>query len=384
MKILFLDQTGQIGGAELSLLDILKPYRADSLVALFEDGPFKALLEQHQVSVQVLSDKPLPVSKDSSFLQGLSSFFQLVPLIAQTLRLSRRFDLIYANTQKALVVGAIASCLSRRPLIYHLRDIISPEHFSTANRRIVINLANRFAALVIANSQASQSAFVASGGHKNITKIVHNGFHPESHQYSPVSRSNVRRKLGLDSQFVVGHFSRLSPWKGQHILIDALQHCSEDVTALLVGEALFGEDDYVNQLHQQIDRLKLHDRVQMLGFHAYVSELMSASDLVAHTSTAPEPFGRIIVEAMLCRRPVIAAAAGGVVEIVEHGKTGWLTPPGDAKKLAGVIMSCRNDPDHAAIIARQAEIAANQRFHIDTVHQQVRSLLQQVLYKNSG
>jgi len=51
---------------------------------------------------------------------------------------------------------------------------------------------------------------------------------------------------------------------------------------------------------------------------------MTACDLVAHTSTVPEPFGRVIVEAMLCERPVVAAGAGGVVELVEPGKTGWL------------------------------------------------------------
>jgi glycosyltransferase involved in cell wall biosynthesis len=51
---------------------------------------------------------------------------------------------------------------------------------------------------------------------------------------------------------------------------------------------------------------------------------MAACDLVTHTSTAPEPFGRVIVEAMLCGTPVIAAGAGGATELIEHGKTGWL------------------------------------------------------------
>ncbi|MBW4468472.1 MAG: glycosyltransferase family 4 protein [Pegethrix bostrychoides GSE-TBD4-15B] len=385
MKILFLDQTGQIGGAELSLLDLLKPFRADCLVALFKDGPFKDLLEQHQVSVQILSNRSLSVSKDSSFLQGLSSSFQLLPLIAQTAQLSRRFDLIYANTQKALVIGAMASYLSRRPLIYHLRDIISPDHFSATNRSLIINLANRFASLVIANSQASQAAFVAAGGHQEITKVVYNGFQPELYQYSSANRSELRQQLGLDTQFVVGHFSRISPWKGQHVLIEALQYCSEDVTAILVGDALFGEDQYVNQLHQRINELKLGNRVQTLGFRSDVAELMSASDLIAHTSTSPEPFGRIIVEAMLCRRPVIAAAAGGVVEIVKHGKTGWLSPPEDSRKLAELIMSCRNHPEQSARIANQAQVEVSQRFHIDTIRQQVRYLLQQVLHcKESG
>jgi len=59
---------------------------------------------------------------------------------------------------------------------------------------------------------------------------------------------------------VVGHFSRLSPWKGQHILIQALNHCSDDMIAFFVGDALFGEQEYIQQLHQQVTELELGDR----------------------------------------------------------------------------------------------------------------------------
>ncbi len=61
----------------------------------------------------------------------------------------------------------------------------------------------------------------------------------------------LRQQLGLEGKFVVGHFSRLAPWKAQHILIAALAQCPPEVTAILVGDALFGEQDYVQKLHQQ-------------------------------------------------------------------------------------------------------------------------------------
>ena len=72
-------------------------------------------------------------------------------------------------------------------------------------------------------------------------------------------------RLGAGDGFVVGHFSRLSPWKGQHVLIDALQHCPPQIKIVLVGSALFGEESYVQQLHTQIERLGLGDRVQFFG-----------------------------------------------------------------------------------------------------------------------
>jgi len=375
MKILFLDQSGKPGGAELCLIDIAKPYRDSCLVGLFADGSFRHLLEQQHIPVQVLATEPIQVRKESSLVQGLSSLSSLMPLIRRIARKAREYDVIYANTQKALVVGALASFFSDRPLVYHLHDILSPDHFSQTNRRIAVTLANARASLVIANSQASQAAFVAAGGRERLTEVVYNGFQPELYQSNESNSSQLRQQLGLEGRFIVGHFSRLSPWKGQHILIEALAHCPKDVTAILVGDALFGEQDYVQHLHQRVAELGLEGRVQFLGFRSDIVPLMSACDLVAHTSTSSEPFGRVIVEAMLCGRPVVAAAAGGAVELVQHGHTGWLVAPGEPTLLADVITSCQNQPLHAASLAQQAQMYASQRFDLKTINQQLERLL---------
>jgi len=379
MKILFLDQSGKLGGAELSLLDVVKPYRDRCLVGIFADGSFHQALQQQRIPVQVLTTQALQVQRGSNLLQVVGSFRHLLPLIAKVVHLSRFYDLLYANTQKALVIGAIASAITQRPLVYHLRDILSSEHFSQTNLRLAIGFANQCASLVIANSQATQQAFIEAGGRAEIIKVVYNGFKPESYQSSIAAVSKLRQQLNLAGQFVVGHFSRLSPWKGQHVLIEALTHCPENVTALLVGDALFGEQDYVEQLHQQVEQLGLGDRVRFLGFRSDISPLMTLCELVAHTSTAPEPFGRVIVEAMLCGTPIVAAAAGGVVELIEHGKTGWLMPPSDALKLADIIQQCQSQPERAIAISHQAQQSASQRFNLETTNQQIAHLLKQVV-----
>ena len=375
MKILFLDQSGKPGGAELCLIDIAKPYRDSCLVGLFADGSFRNLLEQQQIPVEVLTTQSIQVRKESSLVQGLASLGQLVPLITKVVQTARKYELIYANTQKALVVGALASFFSRRPLVYHLHDILSTEHFSSINRRLAITLANRFASLVIANSKATKAAFIAAGGHSDITEVVYNGFEPEKYLAQESNPHQLRQQLGIDRQFVVGHFSRLSPWKGQHILLEALAYCPENVTAILVGDALFGEQDYVEHLHHQVATLGLKKRVQFLGFRSDIVSLMSACDLIAHTSTAPEPFGRVIVEAMLCGRSVVAAEAGGAIELVETGKTGWLVTPENPRQLAEVITTCYQKPEYAATIAKESQIQASQRFDLTKINQQIEQLL---------
>jgi len=378
MKILFLDQSGKPGGAELCLLDIARDYRDRCLVCLFAEGSFRTLLEQEQIPVRVLAT-PIQVQKDSSFLQSIRSVGQLAPLILEVAHLSRHYDLIYANTQKALVVGALASLLSRRPLVYHLHDILSTDHFSRTNQQLAVTLANRFASLVIANSNASQVAFIAAGGRAELTQVIYNGFHPSRYQAAIPQRQLVRQTFGLEEEgFVVGHFSRLAPWKGQHLLIEALTHCPPTVSAILVGDALFGEQDYVQQLRQQVKDLNLEERVRFVGFRSDIPQLMRACDLVAHTSTAPEPFGRVIVEAMLCGTPVVASAAGGAIELVEHGVTGWLVPPGNSLKLAMLIQQCCDQPDLTRAIAKQAQAQASQRFDLAAINQQLEHFLLQV------
>lgn len=366
MRILFLDQSGKMGGAELSLLDLAKDHRETGRVALFQDGPFRQALEMAQVPVTVLSDgAPLEVGRDSTFWEMLRSSRGLWQLVKWAADLGRGYDVLYANTLKALVVGSFASILCRKTLIYHLRDILSAEHFSAINLRLAVFCSNYFTRHVIANSEATRQAFIQQGGQASKISVIYNGFQPEDYQRSPEVVAQLRSQLDLKpDDYVVGHFSRLSPWKGQHILIEALKYCPQNTVVLLVGEALFGEEAYGEELRQQVAQLGLGDRVKFLGFRSDVPSLMAACDLVTHTSTAPEPFGRVIIEAMLCGTPMIAAAAGGATELVEAGKTGWLTPPGDMTALADQINWCHSHPELTQQVAIIARSTASQQFHL--------------------
>src|SRR5205814_42692 len=141
----------------------------------------------------------------------------------------------------------------------------------------------------------------------------------------------------------IGVFGRITRWKGQDVVLRALAKLS-DVRAIFVGEE---EDrEYANEL-----RSLANDRVRFLGFREDARELMSAVDCIVHVSTAPEPFGRVIVEGMLALRPVIATNAGGVPEIIEDGVSGILVAPGNADELAAAIRRVFSDPTEAARMA---------------------------------
>ena len=86
MKVLFLDQTGKLAGAERVLLDLVKPYKQECLVGLFEDGPFRELLAEQNTPVTVLARKPNEVKRESSLLQGVSSLGKFIPLLLKTIK----------------------------------------------------------------------------------------------------------------------------------------------------------------------------------------------------------------------------------------------------------------------------------------------------------
>lgn len=119
MKPFFIDQSGKLGGAELCLADIALAFKPDLLIGLLQDGPFRELLDAQELPVQVLTNEALQVRKESGLLAGLKSLQQILPLVQKSARIASSYDLIYANTPKALVIAAFAGALSQRPLVYH-------------------------------------------------------------------------------------------------------------------------------------------------------------------------------------------------------------------------------------------------------------------------
>ena len=296
-------------------------------------------------------------------------------------RAARGFDLLYANSPKSFLISAIAGVIARRPVVWHVRDIISTEHFSRANVRLLVAVANYRTARVVANSQATADAFVAAGGRRDRVTVVHNGIDAEVFDcLAPDTRLTVRRALGIaNDAFLVGSFSRLHPWKGQRVLLDALDTLP-GVHAIVVGGALFsGEEPFEAELRARVSQPPLSGRVQLLGTRGDVPSLIAACDVVVHTSVLPEPFGRVLVEALLAYRPLIASNAGGVREIVEDGVTAQLVAPGDAAELARAIQRVRDDPARATDMAAAGSADVRRRFTHDALIAGVSSVVDGVL-----
>ncbi len=156
---------------------------------------------------------------------------------------------------------------------------------------------------------------------------------------------------------------RLTGWKGQAVLIEALARMRRrDVCGVLAGSDQ-GRRHYTARLIRLADQLGVADRLRLVGDCDDMPAALSLADVVVHASIQPEAFGRVVIEAQAMARPVIASDLGGPVETVEHGVTGWRVPPGDADALAAAIEAALEMPaEERAALGRRARAAALRRF----------------------
>jgi glycosyltransferase involved in cell wall biosynthesis len=161
---------------------------------------------------------------------------------------------------------------------------------------------------------------------------------------------------------------RLAPWKGQHVFLEAFARAFNggSEVAVLVGDAMFGsaETDYGSDLRELTRKLDVAERVDFRGFRDDIWTELANMSICVHASLVPEPYGQVIIEAMLAGVPIIATEGGGPSEILTNDLDGLLYPgrgcrcacgrtaaPGWRRRSSGA--SCRKRaPPRSAVLAR--------------------------------
>ena len=147
--------------------------------------------------------------------------------------------------------------------------------------------------------------------------------------------------IGKD-EIIVSDIGRITYWKGQHVLIEAVNIVKNDFPkfkVLIVGSAEegVGSSEYFSHLLNLTLKYQLQDRVIFTGHRSDFAAIINTSDIVVHTAVRPEPQGIIILEALLCKKPVIASDDAGSSELIKkYG--GFLFQPGNANQLAEVLL----------------------------------------------
>jgi glycosyltransferase involved in cell wall biosynthesis len=343
-----------LGGAERSLLLLLGLLRAngvDPTVGLFADGPFAVRLAALGIPT-VRLDVAGAVRQASRYrVQGFFGTallsFQALPAVVQLARLARRLDVdvVHTNGLKAHLLGGLAGRLIRRPVVWHLRDFL-PRGLAG---RVFRQSARWLPSLVFAVSDAVTADLRAPG---RPTVPVVKLYDPiDISRFAPCSATDhIREELSLSAEApLIGMVAHLTPWKGHEDFLRIARIVSvaaPEARFLVAGGPIYeteGHRGYADWLSRRAVELGLGDRVIFLGSRDDVPRILSSLDVLVHCPTAPEPYGLVVIEAMAAQRPVVAARAGGIPEIVEHEVTGLLIAPGDIPTFAGAVLRLLGD-----------------------------------------
>ena len=133
----------------------------------------------------------------------------------------------------------------------------------------------------------------------------------------------------------------------------------------MVGGISDADEYYHDRLSKIISLNKLEKNIIFVGFQDNVANYVNAMDIVIHASIEPEPFGRVLIEAMALKKPVIASRGGGVDEIVENNITGLCVMPGDEAELAEAIDTILSEPGLGVLMGEKGWERVINKFHIN-------------------
>lgn len=243
--------------------------------------------------------------------------------------------------------------------------------------------------LVIANSEFTRAHVLAEHGTapERVVAVPRgvdlSRFSPEA--VAPERVEALRQAWGLDpadTRPVILLAGRMTRWKGQLLLIEALRRADEagvQARAVLAGDDQ-GRSDYSAEVRAAIAEAGLTERVVIAGHVGDMPAAYLACDLAAAPSLDPEAFGRTAVEPQAMGRPVLAAAHGATTETVVHGETGWLVAPGDPDAWAeAIVTAVQAGPERRAAMGRAGRARVEALYSVERMTASTLDLYARVL-----
>lgn len=204
-------------------------------------------------------------------------------------------------------------------------------------------------------------------------RVLHNALVLES--YGKELVAGRRPDRGLNRPLRLLNVGRLSPEKGQHLLLQAFASLAVTYRSLELSFA--GVGPLESSLRHAAKELGVSDRVKFLGYVADMPRIYANSDLVVQSSFT-EGLPNVILEAAYLRVPIVATDVGGTNEVIEHGRTGWLVGPRSRKHLTDGIREFLEDPVRFGRMAEDAHYDVRSLFSFETRTKNLTSLYQEL------
>ncbi len=221
--------------------------------------------------------------------------------------------------------------------------------------------------------------------HSDKVEMIHGGFDvrtfdPDQVEQERVLRLREKWKITHSDKPIIMLPGRLTRWKGQDVFIEAMSQVKDiSCLALLVGDK---EDNpaFTKRLQEKIDNYNLQDKVKLVGHCSDMAAAMLIADVVVSaSSTQPEAFGKVAIEAMAMGKPVIATRHGGSLETVRDGETGWLVEPKNSSDLAQALREVLQDPEKIKVAGEIGKKRVNETFTACIMCEKTLSLYESLL-----
>jgi glycosyltransferase involved in cell wall biosynthesis/GT2 family glycosyltransferase len=329
-SILFISHISDLSGSPISLSLLVKSLdknKYHSVIALPKRGPITHKLDELGIPYQTYKT---------------NAFCALFPsLKIWQILCDRHIDMVYLNTSQTMWAAKPAK-LYGIPVISHIREDLTGMN-NYLMRYKILNWSDKI--ILISNWMKS---FLDSPK----AKVVHNSV--DLNDFMSLQPEKIRKEFSLDGKTIL-FIGSLEERKGIKYLINTLSAVSsavKGVKLLIAGKPLPGQSKYLFELKS----LYNGQNMSFIGSRRDIYDIISACDVLAVPSLS-EPFGRVVIEAMACSKPVVASNVGGIPEIIQDGVTGILVPPKDEKALADGLIKILND----GTLSRQMGIAGRKR-----------------------
>lgn len=365
-KIFFIVPGSYVAGTERVMFSIMmelkeRGYQVHCLVNGWSDGAFPRLLKEARIPFFsaklgfIYLKKPLWTL--DSLIHYPRAFFKVLWFLK-----AFKPDVVYHSSYRSVLT--LFPLIGKYPNILHVHDY----PFATRTNYLFYKLANKGTKSFVAVSSTIQKALEKIGINSSKITMVYNGITIPEKIPSPPD-------ISLKQELILGMVGQIIPRKGHSTVIEALNLLKDKSSSYRLNIYGEGGEDYVKQLKDLIQEYGLEDEVNWMGFEKDQYKLYQSIDIVVVPTTSPEPFGLVAIEPTLYGKLVIAAASGGLAEIVEHRKTGLSFEPGNAENLFAILNEVNSHRSEIPGMVLEAQKQLETKFSADKMLDKIESVI---------
>lgn len=395
-KIAFIESVAAMGGVQFSTLYLaqhLDPSLWGASVICPEEGDLTEACRRDGIQVRLVDQPSLRstsfrVGKNARVPNPFAWLWNSQAMLIAARRLARDFqqqrpDLVVTKGLFPHFYGGLAARKLNIPCVWHAQDFISERSLGVYRR--YFGLAARVLPDHIIVDGAAIGRQLPSSIQQRIS-VIHNGV--DANIFRPsLDGASVRAELGLPADaFVIGNVARITPWKGQHHLLEAfaqVAHEAPNTYLLFVGDPVFDTDTYQRQLLSLTAKLDLNERVRFAGYRHDIPEVLSAMDIFAFTSVEKDTSPLALLSAMSCGLPIVAFDIEGVRELAEKDEHLLTVPVAEAGALAKALLTLIRDSQLRSRLGRSVRRLAESRFSLERYVAQIEEVFSKIDQQNS-